>query len=191
MSLYDHVEALAVVDTWFDEHLPDIEKADGEVPEELVQVLDMATGDFNEKAERVALKVNQLLAESSAIGDEADRLARRAKSRKARADYLKRYLHLCLTKARVQKVPGLLVTVRLQKSPPSVVNSLTQQALGALYMEQLNEAAEGMNPIATFWVDKVPASFKLDTKAVLAAHRAGEPLPDGITVEQGNHLRID
>ena len=184
LTLYEHVEALAVVDSWFDEAMPDIERAEGEVPEALAALLDMASGSFNEKAERVALKVNQYLAEAAAIAAEADRLARRAKSRKARADYLKRYLHLCLTKANVPKVNGLLVNVRLQKSPKRVVSVLTQQGLADLYAKGLTE------PGVPFIVEK-RIEYTLNARAVMDAIEAKIDLPAGVTVEQGTHLRID
>ena len=183
-TLLDHVEALAVVDEWFDEHMPEITAAEGEVPEALAQLLDLTTADFNEKAERVALKINQLVAESAAIQQEADRLARRAKTRKARADYLKRYLHLCLTKAKVQKVNGLLATVRIQKnSQPSVRSTLTVDQLEAWYGAQFTDD----KPII---VAKV-VEFKLEARRVIEAVRAGQPIPDGITIEHGTHVRID
>jgi hypothetical protein len=186
LTLHQHVEALAVVDTWFDEHMPDIEKAEGEVPEALAALLDMANGDFNEKAERVALKVNQLLAEHSMLEDEAARLTRRAKTRKARADHLKRYLHFCLTKANVAKVSGQLVTIRVQKNgQPSVRSALTQEQLAAYYGRQFTEDVPPL-------VAKV-TDFKLVAWRVIEAHqkKGAEALPEGITIEQGTHLRID
>lgn len=176
LTLYEHVEALAVVDAWFDEAMPDIQRAEGEVPEALAALLDMASGDFNDKAERVALKVNQYLVESAAIQAEATRLAQRAKTRLARADYLKRYLHLCLTKAKVQKVNGLLVNIRIQKSPPSVRVLVTPS----------EEFAEWRHIIAV-----EPAKYSWDKAAILAEWKAGRPVPPTVDVEQNTHLRID
>ena len=176
LTLYEHVEALAVVDTWFDEAMPDIQKAEGEVPEALAALLDMASGSFNEKAERVALKVNQYLAEAAAIAAEADRLARRAKSRTARAEHLKRYLHLCLTKAGVPKVNGLLLNVRIQRSPLSV-----------RVLAQPSERYPEWSHIIT----ETPARFEYDKAAVLEEYKAGRPVPPTVNVEQNTHLRID
>lgn len=185
LTLYEHVEALAVVDTWFDEAMPDIERAEGEVPEALAALLDMASGDFNDKVERVALKINSYMAESAAISAEADRLARRAKSRAARAAYLKRYLHLCLTKANVPRVTGLLVNVRVQKNgQPSVRCTLSPEQLEALYARGFTEP--GVPPI----VDKV-LEFKLNARRLLQAVAADFTIPEGITIEHGTHLRID
>lgn len=184
LTLYEHVEALAVVDTWFDEAMPDIQKAEGEVPEALAALLDMASGSFNEKAERVALKVNQYLAEAAAIETEADRLARRAKSRKARADHLKRYLHLCLTKAGVPKVNGLLLNVRIQKnSQPSVRCALTKQQLEALYHDEVAQHSASI-------VHKI-VDYELSSRMALQVAHGGGTLPEGITIEHGSHIRID
>ena len=184
LALYEQVEALATIDAWFDEAMPEIERAEGEVPEALAKLLDEQTASFNDKVERVALKIQSDMAEAAAISREADRLARRAKSRKARADYLKRYLHLCLTKAGVQKVNGLLLNVRVQKNgQPSVRCTLTREQLEALYHDEVARFGASI-------VQKV-VDFQLSARMAAQTAAGGGSLPDGIAVEYGTHLRID
>lgn len=182
VTLYERTEALRLVDEWIAEHEEELLAAGGDVSAlpELAELLDAAEGDFKEKAERVALKVRELMAECVAVELEADRLNKRAAARKRAADSLKEYLKLNMEKAGVEKVNGLLCNVAIQKSPPSVRHAMTQ---AALCLAACDTRFESM-------VDEVPSVFKLDAKAVIAAAKEGRELPEGVTVEQGTHLRI-
>jgi hypothetical protein len=176
LRLYEAVDALETVRTWIDEHAEEIIAAGGELPAELSELLDQAEGQLADKIERVALYIRELLATAEAIRVERDRLEARARHAERAAEGLKRYLQAQLERAGLTRVVGELVTVRLQKSPPRVVSTLDEEAL------RRSEGAE--------WVTVIPAQYRIDPRKLLDYYKQGLPLPDGITVEQGQHVRI-
>ena len=177
MKLYEAVEQLATVNDWIAEHEEEIREAGGELPPALAELLDLADGQLDEKVERVALKIRILRAEADVIGSEADRLAARAKGRLASAAALTQYLHRCLNAAGVNKVEGSLATVALQRNPPSVVSSLN-----------LDDPAVRVRLPEPMVRGKI--TWSLNRQLVLEHHRAGVPLPEGLTVVIGESVRI-
>jgi len=178
MKLYETVEALGTVNAWIDEHADELLASGGELSPELAQLLEQAEGDFAEKVERVALKVRSLLAEGDAIKVEEVRLAQRRKSREHAAESLKQYLQHALDMAGETKVTGTLVTVAIQKNPPSV--------RGLVDESQLAEWAQQGSAFVTI----IPETYALDRKAILTAHKGGLEIPAGLTVEQSASVRI-
>ena len=178
IKLYEAVEQLRVVSDWIDEHADEILASGGELSPELTQLLDEAEGTLAEKAERVALKVRELQAEADAIKVEAARLSQRAHTATHAADSLKSYLKRSLEGAGIPVIKGTLVTVALQKNPPSVQGELSPDALKDLFDD------------ATGFVVHIPETFTLDKKAIIAAHKAGAAIPAGLQVTQGTSLRI-
>lgn len=178
MKLYEAVEALGTVNAWIEEHGDDLLASGGELSPELAELLDQAEGDFAEKVERVALKVRSLDAEATAIKVEETRLAQRRKAREHAAESLKQYLHRALEMAGETKVAGELVTVAIQKNPPSVKGLLDDAEL------------EAMASCGSPFVSVIPVTYALDRKSVVSAHKAGEPIPEGLSVVQGTSLRI-
>lgn len=172
MKLYEATDALATVDAWILEHADEILANGGELTPELEALLNEAEGTFDAKVEKVALKVRELIAEADVVKVEADRLTQRAKTAKNAADSLKAYLHRQMDEAGKVQVKGTLVTVALQKNPPRVVT------------ERSAPESEGR------FVAMVPALYEWNKDAIKDAHKAGEPLPEGVTVEQGMSLRI-
>ncbi len=178
LKLYDAVDALHTVSAWIEEHADEITAAGGELSPELSALLDQAEGDFREKVERVALKVRELLATGDAIKAEEVRLSQRRKSYEHAAASLKQYLQHGLESAQTDSVKGTLVAVALQKNPPAVKGLLDETTLAVM--------AQDGSPFVTI----IPETYALDKKAIVAASKAGQPLPDGISVEQGVSLRI-
>lgn len=178
MKLYETVEALATISGWIDEHADDILANGGELTPALAELLDAAEGDFSEKVERVALKVRELEAEALAVDTEAERLTQRARTRYNAAKSLKAYLKGALEIAGLDKVKATLVTVAIQKNPPSLHGELSQEELDVLARRRAE------------FVSIVPATLSLNKRAVLDACKAGEALPTGLTISQGTSLRI-
>lgn len=176
MKLYEATDALDVVRDWIFEHDEEIRAAEGALPDELAALLDQAEGDFRTKAERVGLFIRELVANSKAVKEEADRLAARAKHYDKAGEGLKRYLQIHMELADIPKIEGKLVTVRLQKSPPSIVGVASQDDLAKL--------DGGFTLFA-------PATFRLDGRAYIEAWKRGEaPEIPGVGVTQSQHLRI-
>jgi hypothetical protein len=178
MKLYEAVDALATVSGWIEEHGDEITAAGGELSPELAELLDQAEGDFRDKAERVGLKIRELMATAEAVKSEEARLAQRRKAWEHAATSLKQYLQRGLEAAQMDSVKGTLCTVAIQKNPPSVKGLLTET--------ELAELALAGSPFVTV----VPESYALDRKSILTAFKAGEPIPAGLTVEQGVSVRV-
>jgi hypothetical protein len=121
-------------------------------------------GSANEKIERVALYIREQKALADAAKQERDRLAGIAAARLKAAESLTGYLHREMDRLGKDKVNGVLATIALQKNP--------------LYIEKPE------------FVRYSPASFALDRKAIIEAHKAGQPIPDGLAVTQTVGLRI-
>jgi len=171
-TLMERLEAVLISEQF-------LEEAGGELTPEVEALLEEASADFNEKVERVALKVKQLEGHAAAIDSEIDRLQRRAAARYNAAKRLKEHLQMCLEAAGRDKVEGLLCTVALQKNPPK---------LEVPPSADLDELRAAGFPYLTI----VPEKVAVDKKAVLdAVKAAGEiVLPNGWVVTQGRSVRI-
>lgn len=144
---------------------------EGEAESPFAAALAQLEGSINDKAEGVAAVIRTLDLEADAIEAEAKRLAQRAGARRNRAASLKAYLMDQLDKAGMAKAGGVRFSVAVQASPPSV--------------RVLDEAAVPME-----YQVVIPASVRVDAKAILAHYKeTGEPVP-GAEVVQGRHLRI-
>jgi hypothetical protein len=170
LRLYEYADDLLAVRAML------LDSEDGELTPEMEAKLDAAVGNFDVKVEQVAFVIRELTAEAKAIDEEAARIAKRAKVRTNAVARLKSYLQGQLERADVRKVERPLVTVRLQANPPSVRHVLTSEQL----------AGQEYAP----FVRVVPERYELDAKNVVTAWKAGEPLPEGVTVEMHSHLRI-
>jgi hypothetical protein len=110
------------------------------------------------------------------IIDEKTTRATRAKKIAAAEDkgvvWLKGYLRACLDKAEQTKVQTEVYTVSIRNSPPS-----------ARWVGDPDQIPPEFTRV-------VPATVAFDAKKALAAHRAGETLPDRIEIAKGTHLVI-
>lgn len=183
LKLYECTDDLATVREWLEEQRETIVAAGGECPPELAELLDMAEGNFAEKAERVALFVRELVATAKARREEARRLLDGAEHDERSADSLKQYLLLNMQRAETKKIKGKLVTIRVQKSPAAVHNDLSDADLQRLYTLGTVDGARQL-------VRRIPESYTIDPRAVVQAQALGEELPAGVTVTQASHVRI-
>lgn len=172
-------------------------ETEGEMTPEIEELLAEAAGNFDEKAERVALAVREYLATEAAEKAQAQAIAQvacaphlaRAKAAERSADSLKAYLLRELTKAggsdnpaNARKIEGKRVKIRVQKnSRPSFRLAVveTWQYLSALWSSPGGEAI----------VEKT-VDYKLKDAALLERLKSGAELPPEIVVEQGYHVRI-
>jgi hypothetical protein len=172
MKLYETTAALDTVEAWLLEH-------DGELTPELEALLEEAGHDFADKVERTALKIREIEHEAEVAKEESKRLAGLAAVRERAAARLKRYLEAHMIAAGREKVSGALVTVTIQQNNPSVHAP-----------EWDDEALRGMFVYAPRFVTREPESFTLNKKEILAAHKAGEPIPDAVEVVRTRSVRI-
>lgn len=142
----------------------------GELTPELSARMDAIGEAFDAKVERTALLIRNLVAMAGAASSEAARLSEMAQRRKAAADSLKQYLFVQMVAAQRPKVETPLVTARIQNSPPS---------------EKCEVAPETLPD----WLKRTTVAF--NAKAAIDAYKTGGTvLPEGVTVEVHQHLRL-
>lgn len=188
LRLWEAGDAIEIVRDWLDEHDDEIRANEGAIPDELAELLAKVEGDFNRKAERVALFIRELQATAKAIKEEEERLRDRRKSRECAVDRLKRYLELQMLEHTIPRIEGKLVTLRIQKNPPSVTNTLTQ--------EQLAELHRRVPEAVTFH----PATYAINARYIIDLAKFPDPDDpkksvyvsplEGVEVTQGASLRI-
>lgn len=147
-----------------------IENGGDTITPELAGQLDAIEGEFEQKVERCVLYIRNLEATAEAAKQEAQRLTVLATSRTNAADSLKRYVKGEMERTEHLKVETPLIVARVQKnSAPSVAYTGSLDTLPTEY---------------------VRITRSLDSRAVIAALKAGAALPEGVAVETGTHLRI-
>lgn len=122
------------------------------------------------KVEGVLQARQGILAEVEAIKAEADRLKARADSMTRRAEWLKKYVLSAMERSGVGRVSTLTFSASVCTSPPKV------------------ELAEGEE--IPFEYAKEETKVLFDKAKALADYKAGKPLPFGVNVTQGSHLKI-
>lgn len=150
---------------------------DGEVTPEIEAQLSAIDGKADEKIERVALYIREQTAQAEAINAEAERLQARATAKLNAAKSLKGYLEREMMRLGKTKVNGLLATVAIQANGPRVV--------GEVAPETLVEWESFASPFVRY-----TEKYELNRQAVLLAYKNGQPIPDGLSVEQTASLRI-
>jgi hypothetical protein len=156
-----------------------VDAQDGELTPDLEAAWDANTEAVPAKVESWGLWITR----QEHLADAIDAEIARLRQRKAVVEHAiarsRAELQRQMTMGGIDKVKGVLVTVALQANPPAVKGELSQDALRDLH--------EDDGPAI---VKLTPAVYTLDRKAALAAHKAGTPLPAGLTVEQAISLRI-
>lgn len=147
-----------------------IEEAEGELSPELEQALDTIEGALEDKVDAIGVLATEAKGRAAFFAEEAKRLAERSRVESNRADNLREYLKKTLEAMGREKVQGKRFTVRIQRNGiPSITFDVPAERLPEPFR------------ILTY----VP-----DRDAVKAAWKAGETLPDGVSVVLGRHLRI-
>ncbi len=111
-SLYDLSNELAVIND-------EIIDAEGVISEELERRLDDCGLAFNQKVEGVVRWTKNLEGKEAALDAEIARLQNRKKAATNLRGRLKYYLLMCMTAADKTKVEFDLVTIAVQRNPPS------------------------------------------------------------------------
>lgn len=162
-SLYQIADDLsAIIDRLID--------AGGVIDEDTEAALAALEGALEAKVERCALAVRSLEAAATAAKVEADRLADLAASRAKSATRLKEYVQQCMGMAECRKVETDLVRVSVvRNSRPSIRWTGDEAAIPD---------------------DLARVRREFDGQAAYLRHKAGDDLPAGVEVVQGEHLRI-
>lgn len=134
--------------------------------------LEAVEGEFTKKVERVALYIRQCEVTAEAAKVEKERLARIQRANESAAAGLKDYLLAHLSRHGQDKVQTARARVSRVQSPASY------RWLGDTF-EQIPDEFRRTRVVCS-----------LDTDKVKEAVQAGEPLPGGIVMERGYHIRI-
>ena len=157
-----------------------IEEAEGDITPEMEAAFDDLTGARRDKLDRVACYVDSREAARDAKKAVLARLRDGLAADERAIERLKAYLMRDLERHGETNVQGLIKTIRIQRnSRAAVLSTLTIEQLADLHTFD-----------ASPFVRLVPATYTLDRDAVLAAAKAGQSIPEGITVEVGTHIRI-
>jgi hypothetical protein len=147
-----------------------IEEAEGLLTPELEAELDALGEEFDRKAEFVAMLIREAKLEADKWKAEEERVSSRRRSLDRRAEGLTRYLHEQMTAMGRDKIPGDLLTVAIQRnSQPTVSFDREPHWLPEEYRR---------------------VEFRMDAKKIREDHEAGKPLPEGIHIHHGTHVRI-
>ena len=163
MKLYEIPMALRQLET-------KIEEAEGLLTPELEAELDALGEEFDRKTEFVAMLIREAKLEAEKWKAEEDRVSSRRRSLERRAEGLTRYLHEQMTAMGRDKVPGDLLTVAIQRnSQPTVSFDREPHWLPEEYRR---------------------VEFRMDAKRLREDYEAGKPLPEGVIIHHGTHVRI-
>ena len=144
-------------------------EADGEITPDIEAQLDALEGEFERKAEYIALLAREAKAEAVAVKQEEDRLAARRKAAQNRERRLKDYLLMSMQRLGVDKVEGQRAKVRVQDSPPSFRWMGEEDAIPEAYRV---------------------VSVKPNLSLVKEGYKDMGTVPDGFTVEVGQQVRV-
>lgn len=147
-----------------------IEEAEGVLTPEMETELDGLAEEFERKAEYIAMLIREAKLEAEKWKAEEDRVAARRRSLARRAEGLTRYLHDAMSAMGKTKIKGELLSLGIQKNGAA---SVVYEGDPAALPEQFRRV-----------------KIDMDSVAIREAAKAGEPLPEGVEVVHGTHLRI-
>jgi hypothetical protein len=163
LKLYEIADALVLVGETLEEN-------GGELTPELTEALDGLELAWEDKVERCLLYAQNLKALSDAAAQESARLATLAQSRLKAAARFKEYIKAQMESAGRLKVETRYIVARVQKNArPSIT-----------YTGALETLPEGYVKIIRAFNNEV----------AYEAWKAGVPLPAGVDVLHGTHLRV-
>jgi len=178
LQVFDETDALALVREWIENNPEALAESGGELPPELAALLDQFEGPFNDLRARDAAFIKELRLNVENLLAARSQIAARIARLQSWVDALEARLFAQMEAAGVSKVENTVARATTQLSSPAVKHALTNDELAALY-ETHRE-----------FIRVVPMQLHLDSKAVLAAHKAKQPIPPGVQVIQSKHLRI-
>jgi hypothetical protein len=151
-------------------------EAEGEITDEIADRLDHLEGEFERKAEYIALLSREAKAEAAAVKQEEDRLKARRTAAENRERRLKDYLLMCMTRLGVEKVEGERAKVRVQANGrPSITWVGKEDAIPEAF-KRVSVSVDG--------------ALAYDTWKAAPEDERDSVLPEGFRVEVGQHVRV-
>ena len=182
VPLYLRTEALQIVDAWIAENEDAIAAGEGELPPELLALLETAEREFDEKAANVGRYIHSLGVTGETIKAEESRLARKRKAVENVQTKLKAYLLEQMLRVGKTKVKQPFATL-------SVIGTTRVECL----MDQaaLRNMAQGY-PGTVKIIPETAEPVRAEIKKVLEAKGVEELTMDGGTVKlvHDHYVRI-
>lgn len=150
----------------------------GELTPEIEELLEQLEGTTTDKLEKLGLVAQRYATEAKAIALELERLQARKRTWDSSAAKLKLRAGRYLDEIGKASVKGVLCSVGWQDSAESIDGELDEHALRELCV------------IAPEIVRIIPERLELDKRGALEWTKAGNALPDGLTITRGRHVRI-
>lgn len=137
-----------------------------EITEDLLKAkLAEVTTQLNDKAESIGKLVMELEADNTAIETEINRLANRKRITQNKIDWLKSYVLSEMLASGIEKIPGQILTISIQKNPPSC-NIIDTSLLPLEYIRIIPEQkqADKVKILANFKATgEIPAGAEIIT----------------------------
>jgi hypothetical protein len=144
---------------------------DGELTDDAMARLTELEASLTEKVQSCLCVMRNFDARASARKEEAKRLNALAQTDSQSAERLKKYVQQTLERLGMKSIETPLFKARLQNNPPGCT---------------IEEGTE----LPPWLVRIVPEVIEPDKKAIMDAHKAGQPLPEGVKITQTQSLRI-
>lgn len=148
----------------------EIISADGELTPDLEARLDSVSLDFRAKSQGIAKWTLDIAGVEAMIETEIARLQRKKKVAENLRTRLLAYIKGCMEQADLQKIESPIITLRIQKNPPSV-EVLAEDQLPARFI-------------------RIKQITEIDKSEMLTALKNGEDVPGARLVTERTHLRI-
>lgn len=123
---------------------------------------------FDAKTERCQMLYRALMAEADAAEAFCKPWKERAELRRRAAERLKSYVFGCMTQAGLKKIETPLGGARIQASPASAKCAVEGEAIPEAYRRTV---------------------YSFNAKQAIEDFKAGKMLPEGVSIEQSQHLR--
>ncbi len=144
---------------------------EGECTDEDLAALDAIEGTLEDRVDHIGAVIAECDATVEFFKPELDRITKRIRGANRHTENLKKYLKETMAKLEREKVQGKIFRARIQRnSAPSIDYKGQPEKLPKQYQR---------------------IKIETDKDAIKTDWKAGFPLPEGITVELGNHLRIE
>lgn len=164
--------------------------ADGELNTSLADRLDALQLDMESKIEGCCKVIRNYTGYAAMLKDEAQKFAARAQSAENAATGIKAYVKANLEKVGITKLEAGLFKVRIQANsiPSTTFDGNPVNLPGDFQMVEYSLDAKAVIAAWREWMDKKPKDAT--DEIAIAAWQGEYPLPDGVKVEKGTHLRI-
>lgn len=144
----------------------------GVLEESLEELWEQNDAAIQDKIEAWGHHLRERSADLDVLDAEIKRLQERKRVRQGEYDRRREFLRIQMEALGIPKLDRPLITVLVRDNPPSVKCSISPENLPPEFRRV------------------VPEKVEADKKALLAAHKKGEALPEGVYVEQTRSLQV-